>query len=128
MANFADAIGKPGFLHDLGNSVLVTGAVVVVAIVVAFLAATALTRFRFPGRRGFLIAVLVVQMVPVPALVIPLFLSLKSVHLLDTFSGWASPTWRWCCRSPSGPCAGSCRASRWSWRRRQWSTAPVAAP
>ncbi|QUQ65028.1 carbohydrate ABC transporter permease [Kutzneria sp. CA-103260] len=87
LANFADAVAKPGFLRDLGNSVLVTGSVVVVAIVVAFLAATALTRFRFPGRRSFLIGVLVVQMVPVPALVIPLFLSLKSVHLLDTFLG-----------------------------------------
>jgi N,N'-diacetylchitobiose transport system permease protein len=85
--NFADALGKPGFAQDLGNSVLVTAAVVVLAIAVAFLAATALTRFRFLGRRGFLVGVLVLQMVPVPAMVIPLFLSLKSTHLLDTLFG-----------------------------------------
>ncbi|MEZ0067343.1 N,N'-diacetylchitobiose transport system permease protein [Streptacidiphilus sp. MAP12-20] len=82
-ANFADAIGKPGFLTDLRNSLVVTAAVVVLAVVVAFFAAVALTRLRFAGRRTFLIAVLVVQMVPLPALVIPVFLSLKSAHLLD---------------------------------------------
>lgn len=85
--NFADALTKPGFTRDLLNSVLVTVTVVLLAIVVAFLAATALTRFRFFGRRGFLIGVLILQMVPVPALVIPLFLSLKSAHLLDTLFG-----------------------------------------
>jgi N,N'-diacetylchitobiose transport system permease protein len=85
--NFADALAKPGFVQDLVNSVVVVVAVVALSIVVAFLAATALTRFRFFGRRGFLVGVLVLQMVPVPALVIPLFLGLKSAHLLDTLPG-----------------------------------------
>jgi len=85
--NFADALAKPGFVQDLVNSVVVVVAVVALSIVVAFLAATALTRFRFFGRRSFLIGVLVLQMVPVPALVIPLFLGLKSAHLLDTLLG-----------------------------------------
>jgi N,N'-diacetylchitobiose transport system permease protein len=87
LGNFAGALAKPGFTRDLLNSVLVTVSVVLLAIVVAFFAATALTRFRFFGRRGFLIGVLVLQMVPVPALVIPLFLSLKSAHLLDSLVG-----------------------------------------
>jgi N,N'-diacetylchitobiose transport system permease protein len=87
LANFDDAVHKPGFLTDLGNSAIVTCGVVVLAIVVAFLAATALTRFRFRGRRSFLVAVLIVQMVPQPALLIPIFLSLKSAHLLDNLLG-----------------------------------------
>jgi len=85
--NFAGALAKPGFTRDLLNSVLVTSAVVALSIVVAFLSATALTRFRFIGRRGYLIGVLIMQMVPTPALVIPLFLGLKSVDLLDTLFG-----------------------------------------
>ena len=87
LANFADAVHRPQFGTDLLNSVLVTCSVVVVAIGLAFLAATALTRFRFLGRRGFLIIVLAVQMVPQPALVIPLFLGLKSLHMLNTLIG-----------------------------------------
>ncbi|WP_103335751.1 carbohydrate ABC transporter permease [Amycolatopsis sp. CA-126428] len=87
LGNFAGALAKPGFVQDLANSVVVVAAVVLLSIVVAFLAATALTRFRFFGRRSFLVGVLVLQMVPVPALVIPLFLGLKSAHLLDTLPG-----------------------------------------
>ena len=87
LANFADAIGKPHFLVYLRNSLIVTGSVVALSIVVGFLAAVALARFRFLGRRGFLILVLAVQMVPQPVLLIPLFLSLRSAHLLNSLIG-----------------------------------------
>jgi len=87
LGNFADAIHKPLFGTYLRNSLIVTCGVVVLSIVVAFFAATALTRFRFLGRRGFLVGVLMVQMVPQPALLIPIFLSLKSAHLLNTLIG-----------------------------------------
>jgi len=87
LANFSDAVHKPGFLIDLRNSAIVTCSVVILAIIVAFFAAVALTRFRFRGRRGFLIGVLVVQMVPQPALLVPIFLSLKSVNLLNDLFG-----------------------------------------
>ncbi|WP_307865335.1 carbohydrate ABC transporter permease [Streptomyces montanisoli] len=87
LANFSDAVHQHGFLVDLRNSLLVTCTVIVVALLVAFVAAVALTRFRFRGRRSFLVAVLAVQMVPQPALIIPLFLSLKSAHLLNHLAG-----------------------------------------
>lgn len=87
LGNFADAIHKPLFGTYLRNSLIVTASVVVLSLIVAFFAATALTRFRFLGRRGFLIGVLMVQMVPQPALLIPLFLSLRSAHLLNSLIG-----------------------------------------
>lgn len=87
LANFRDAISQPHFLVYLRNSLLVTCSVVALSIVVGFLAAVALARFRFLGRRAFLIGVLAVQMVPQPALLIPLFLSLRSVHLLNSLIG-----------------------------------------
>ena len=43
------------------------------ALVVAFLAAVAVARFRFRGRKAFMVAVLLVQMVPAEALIISLF-------------------------------------------------------
>ena len=82
--NFVDAVRKPHFASYVVNSLIVTGVVVVLSIAVAFLAAVALTRFRFRGRRPFLIAVMAIQMIPAPALVIPLFLSMKSLSLLNT--------------------------------------------
>ena len=87
LGNFADALGKPLFGDYLRNSLIVTGAAVVASALVALLAAVALTRFRFFGRRAFLISILAVQMIPQPALVIPLFLSLKSANLLNTLLG-----------------------------------------
>ena len=87
LQNFSDAVHKPLFGTYLRNSLLVTLGVVVISIVVAFSAAAALTRFRFPGRRTFLILVLAVQMIPQPALLIPVFLSLKSLHMLNSLVG-----------------------------------------
>jgi len=89
LGNFTDALGKPLFGDYLRNSLIMTGTAVVAGALVALLAAVALTRFRFLGRRTFLILVLVVQMIPQPALVIPIFLSLKSADLLNTLPGLA---------------------------------------
>ncbi len=55
------------------NSLLVAGAVVLLSLLMSFLAAVALTRFRIKGRAVLLLVLLVAQMVPVEALTIPLF-------------------------------------------------------
>lgn len=85
--NYVDAFTKAGFLTSLANSLVVTLATVLVSIVLGFLAAAALTRFRFFGRRAVLIAIVCVQMIPGTALLIPLFLSFKSLGLLNSFGG-----------------------------------------
>ena len=59
----------------------------VLVLIVAFLAATAVTRFRLRGAKAFLVLILVVQMVPTTALVIPLFLILDKARLLNSFQG-----------------------------------------
>ncbi|CAM5442227.1 ABC transmembrane type-1 domain-containing protein OS=Streptomyces aurantiogriseus OX=66870 GN=GCM10010251_67310 PE=4 SV=1 [Streptomyces aurantiogriseus] len=53
------------------NSLVVAGTLVIASAVIAFLAATAVTRFRFRFRTTLLIMFLVAQMVPVEALTIP---------------------------------------------------------
>jgi N,N'-diacetylchitobiose transport system permease protein len=89
LGEFADALERPMFGDYLRNSLIMTGTAVVLGAALALLAAVAVTRFRFRGRRLFLILVLVVQMIPQPALVIPIFLSLKSADLLNTLPGLA---------------------------------------
>ena len=55
----------------------------VLAVLVALLAATAVARFRFRGRRAYLLVILIVQMVPLEALVIPMYLTLRDADLLN---------------------------------------------
>ncbi|RRO17487.1 carbohydrate ABC transporter permease [Saccharopolyspora rhizosphaerae] len=61
------------------NSLLVAGAVVLLSLLLSFLAAVALTRFRIRGRAVLLVMLLVAQMVPVEALTIPLFFLMRHV-------------------------------------------------
>ncbi|GAA1337844.1 carbohydrate ABC transporter permease [Saccharothrix algeriensis] len=81
--NFATAWTKPGFLDSLGNSLLVTLSAVFGAIVVGLLAALAMARMRFRGRKGFVLLMLVAQMAPFEALLIPMFLMMRDLDLLD---------------------------------------------
>ncbi|TDV55272.1 carbohydrate ABC transporter permease [Actinophytocola oryzae] len=60
------------------NSVVVAAAVVALSLLVSFLSAVALSRFRFRGRTVLVVMLLVAQMVPVEALTIPLFFLMRS--------------------------------------------------
>ncbi|QKW16426.1 carbohydrate ABC transporter permease [Verrucosispora sp. NA02020] len=66
------------------NSLLVAVTTVLLSGLVALLAATAVARFRFTLRTSFLIMLLVVQMIPLEALVIPLFLMIQRLGLYNT--------------------------------------------
>jgi N,N'-diacetylchitobiose transport system permease protein len=85
--SFRDAIGRPYFLDNVKNSLIIVAAVVAASLVLAFLAALALAKFRFHGRRGFVVIIFGVQMVPLAALIIPLYIMLSRVHQVDTLTG-----------------------------------------
>ncbi len=85
--NFSFVLDEGGFGGYLRNSLLVALGTVLVSSAVALLAAVAVARFRFRFRTSVLVMVLVVQMVPLEALVIPLFLQARSLYLLDTLIG-----------------------------------------
>jgi len=87
LSNFTGAVADGSFFSALGMSVAVTLTAVVFCILFAFLAAVAISRFRFRGRRSFLIAVLIVQMLPAEGLFIAQYKMVASVHLLDSVIG-----------------------------------------
>ncbi|HEV7565387.1 MAG TPA: carbohydrate ABC transporter permease [Microbacteriaceae bacterium] len=87
LGNYIDAFTKAGFFSSLLNSIVVALSVVLVSVAFGFLAAAALSRFHFTGRRAILIAILAVQMIPGTALLIPLFLAFKSLGLLNSYVG-----------------------------------------
>jgi N,N'-diacetylchitobiose transport system permease protein len=69
------------------NSFGLSLATVLVASVLALLAAVAVARFRFRLRTTFLIMLLIVQMIPLQALIIALFLDFKRLNLLGSLTG-----------------------------------------
>ena len=85
--NFKTAIAVPFFWNDVVNSLVVVLTVVAISIVLAFLAAVAVARFGFRGRSAFIVMVIAVQMVPLNALVIPIYLLLDSVGQVDSLLG-----------------------------------------
>ena len=78
---------QPFFWHAVKNSVIVTSVVVVLSLVLAFLAALALAKFRFYGRKPFIVVILGVQMVPLAALIIPLYITMARLKEVDRLSG-----------------------------------------
>jgi N,N'-diacetylchitobiose transport system permease protein len=87
ISNFTDAIHQQFFWNAVKNSLIVTSVVVVLSLVLAFLAALALAKFSFYGRKPFIVVILGVQMVPLAALIIPLYILMSRVHQVDKLSG-----------------------------------------
>ncbi|MFJ4922530.1 carbohydrate ABC transporter permease [Streptomyces sp. NPDC088725] len=75
------------FGRFLLNSLLVGLGTITVSGLLALFAAVAVARFRFKFRTSVLVMVLIVQMVPLEALVIPLFLQMRDYELLNSLLG-----------------------------------------
>lgn len=80
-------LARTSFLHNLFNSLVVALGAVVLGLGVSVPAAYAFSRFRFTGRGGLLVFFLVINMVPVVLLIIPLFVLMRQLGLIDTFIG-----------------------------------------
>jgi N,N'-diacetylchitobiose transport system permease protein len=87
LANFRDAIDRPFFWDDVRNSFVITLTVVALSSVLALLAAVALAKFSFYGRRPIIVLMIGVQMVPLVALVIPIYLLLARFGQVNTLPG-----------------------------------------
>jgi N,N'-diacetylchitobiose transport system permease protein len=87
--NYLSAFKAHLFLQDLLNGVVMTLLAVAGALVVGFLAALAIARFKFYGRRAIILVVLAVQLVPFISILIPLFLMLQPIGLTNSLIGVA---------------------------------------
>ncbi|HEY7626272.1 MAG TPA: carbohydrate ABC transporter permease, partial [Ilumatobacteraceae bacterium] len=87
LQNYRKVFDREFFWTAIKNSLTVTLSVLVLALFIAFLAAVAVSRFRFRGRKAFIVTVLLVQMVPAEALIISLFRILDGWDLINTLVG-----------------------------------------
>ena len=87
LSNFRRVFTDPTFFGSFRVSLAVTAVTLVAAILFAFLAALAISRFRFRGRKSFVVTVLVVQMIPAESLFISQYQVLDGWGLVNSVLG-----------------------------------------
>jgi N,N'-diacetylchitobiose transport system permease protein len=87
LQHFRDAMKMPFFWNDVVNTIIVVCVAVVIAMAAAFLAAVAVAKYRFTGRKLFIVLVIGVQMIPGAGLIIPLYVVLARYHQVNVLSG-----------------------------------------
>jgi len=85
--NFAAVFSDPGFLQALGVSLAVTLGTVAASLFIAFLGALAISRFRFRGRKSFILALLLIQMLPAEGLFIAQYKMMSGIGMLNSVLG-----------------------------------------
>lgn len=78
---------KSDFFLWLWNSLLVTLTTACIGVILASSAAYAFSRFKFPGRSPGLIFLLTTQMIPAGMLLLPLYMMLSRLKLINTYLG-----------------------------------------
>jgi len=86
-SNYAQAWSENSFGHYFLNSILVSAATVLIVVVLASLAAFAFARYKFPLREVFFYFFLASLAIPNILLLIPQYLLMDRLHLLDSLEG-----------------------------------------
>jgi len=84
---YVDLLTGTAFLQYAANSLMVAAGTVVLTTACALLAGTALSRYKFRGRTAILYGILLIQLFPAILLIVPLYIELKSLGLLDNKFG-----------------------------------------
>jgi multiple sugar transport system permease protein len=87
--HFNDALDpkRGDVLRAMLNSIVTVGGAVLLAVVVCTLAAYGLSRARFRGRRELMYGILILQVIPITATVLPLYLVMRDFKLINTLQG-----------------------------------------
>ena len=85
--NFKAVFEQGTFWPALGMSLSITLITVFVCLLFAFLAALAISRFKFRGRKSFVLAVLFIQMLPAEGMFIAQYKMMSSLNLLNNVIG-----------------------------------------
>ncbi|MFF5972426.1 sugar ABC transporter permease [Streptomyces sp. NPDC012769] len=87
LQNYTNLLNDTPFLSWFGNSLLVAALTTVLGVFVSSTTGYAVSRFRFPGKRGLMWTLLITQMFPVAVLIVPIYNIMASMGLLNTASG-----------------------------------------
>ena len=89
--NFVYVLTEVPFLRYLGNSLLVSTLVTMLALWFHTMAGYALARLRFPGRETIFILIFSTFLVSLPVIIVPLFILVRTMGLLNSYAGMIVP-------------------------------------
>jgi multiple sugar transport system permease protein len=89
--NFIYVMTEVPFLKYLGNTFFVSAVVTIVALFFHTMAGYALARLRFPGREAIFILIFSTFLVSLPVIIVPLFILVRSMGMLNTYAGIIVP-------------------------------------
>lgn len=84
--NYTEIWNSIGFSTFFGNSVLVCVSSVLIIVTLAVISGYALCRFRFKGRKMFMLTLLCTQFIPSVMLLIPLAQMYREIQLIDSYA------------------------------------------
>lgn len=91
LKNYADLFKTLNILRPLMNTVIVAVSITILSLAVCSMAGYAFAKFVFPGRDKLFMGLLGTLMVPGQITMIPVFLLLKKMGLLNSFAGLILP-------------------------------------
>lgn len=91
LGNYVAVFDRIPLLRYLGNSILVAGLRVILGLIVNAMAGYGFARMNFPGKNLIFTAILALVILPFESFVLPLFLIVKSLRLLDSYAALILP-------------------------------------
>lgn len=85
--SYVELFTQHPFLTWLFNSLLVTLVVTLSGVALAAIGGYAFSRFRFVGRDAGMLAIMTTQMFPATMLLLPLYILIAKLHLINTYIG-----------------------------------------
>lgn len=86
-ASYERLFTEQPFLKWLSNSLIVATGVTLTGVALAAVGGYAFSRFRFVGRNATMLAILTTQMFPATMLLLPLYIVIAKLQLINTFLG-----------------------------------------
>jgi multiple sugar transport system permease protein len=91
LANYRGIFNQPLFTHALLNSIGIAVISTVLGVALGAMAAYAIARLNFPGKRALVAAALLIAMFPAISLVNPMFNLWRDIGIFDTWPGLIIP-------------------------------------
>ncbi len=87
LKSYRELFTEQPFLRWLANSLVVAAGVTVTGVALAAIGGYAFSRFRFVGRNSTMLAILMTQMFPATMLLLPLYILIAKLDLINTYLG-----------------------------------------
>ncbi len=91
VSNYTAAVNQGNFLRYFSNTVFVAVTATFITVTINLMAGYALAKYKFAGRDAIFTIMLATLMIPLQVIMVPIFLQLKSLGLLNSLWGIIIP-------------------------------------